>query len=86
MYLECIFGHDKLMFPDRLPQTRVLCLPSNPELKEVILINYSTRGMLISTIEDGDDSDEDDDMEVGGMTQNFRDPLTRGWLDKPVTS
>ncbi|PVF99538.1 hypothetical protein CPB86DRAFT_756692 [Serendipita vermifera] len=35
--------------------------------------------------EDGDASD-DEDVEVGGMTVSFRDPLTRAWLDHPMTS
>jgi len=36
--------------------------------------------------EDGDDSDDDDEVEVGGMVSNFRDPLTKAWLEDPVTS
>jgi E3 SUMO-protein ligase NSE2 len=36
-------------------------------------------------LEQGDAS-EDEDLEVGGMTVNLRDPLTRAWLDNPMTS
>ncbi|KIM20242.1 hypothetical protein M408DRAFT_145661 [Serendipita vermifera MAFF 305830] len=36
--------------------------------------------------EEGDDSDDDDDVEVGGMVVTFRDPITKGWLEDPVTS
>jgi len=36
--------------------------------------------------EDGDDEDEDDDLEIGGATQNFNCPLTLTPLVNPVTS
>ncbi|KAF8158331.1 hypothetical protein B0H34DRAFT_450510 [Crassisporium funariophilum] len=36
--------------------------------------------------EDGDDSDSDDDLEMGGATQNFNCPLTLTPLVNPVTS
>ena len=47
----------------------------------------ATRGNLCSDIvaEDGDVSD-DDDVEVGGATQNYMCPLSLTVLDKPVTS
>ena len=35
--------------------------------------------------EDGDDSD-DDDLEVGGITQDYKCPLTLRTLENPVTS
>lgn len=41
---------------------------------------------LIFITEDGDDSDEDDDLEIGGATQNFNCPLTLTPLVNPVTS
>jgi hypothetical protein len=41
---------------------------------------------LILVSEDGDDSDEDDDLEIGGVTQNFNCPLTLTPLVNPVTS
>ncbi|KAL1748044.1 hypothetical protein HDZ31DRAFT_71895 [Schizophyllum fasciatum] len=36
--------------------------------------------------EDGDESDDDDDMEIGGVSQNFKCPLTLSVLDDPYTS
>lgn len=36
--------------------------------------------------EDGDMSDEDEDIEVGGVTQDFKCPLTMTVLDNPMTS
>ncbi|KAF8809574.1 hypothetical protein BYT27DRAFT_7094222 [Phlegmacium glaucopus] len=39
-----------------------------------------------SSIWNGDDSDEDDDLEIGGATQNFNCPLTLTPLVNPVTS
>ncbi|ESK94950.1 hypothetical protein Moror_13955 [Moniliophthora roreri MCA 2997] len=36
--------------------------------------------------EPGDDSDDDDDLEVGGVTQDFKCPLTLRQLENPVTS
>jgi hypothetical protein len=42
--------------------------------------------LLIFITEDGDDSDEDDDLEMGGVTLNFNCPLTLTPLVNPVTS
>ena len=42
--------------------------------------------LLIIKTEDGDDSDEDDDFEIGGATQNFNCPLSLTPLVNPVTS
>ncbi|KAI0071700.1 hypothetical protein K474DRAFT_1693360 [Panus rudis PR-1116 ss-1] len=36
--------------------------------------------------EPGDDSDEDEDIEVGGVTQDFKCPLTLMFLENPLTS
>ncbi|KAK7056722.1 hypothetical protein VNI00_002439 [Paramarasmius palmivorus] len=36
--------------------------------------------------EPGDDSDDDEDLEVGGVTQDFKCPLTLMQLENPVTS
>ncbi|KAG5715203.1 E3 SUMO-protein ligase nse2 [Termitomyces sp. T112] len=36
--------------------------------------------------EDGDDSDEDDDLEMGGISQNYNCPITLTLLVDPVTS
>ncbi|KAG6890782.1 hypothetical protein C0995_003212 [Termitomyces sp. Mi166 len=36
--------------------------------------------------EDGDDSDEDDDLEMGGVSQNYNCPITLTLLVDPVTS
>lgn len=41
--------------------------------------------MLLCT-EEGDESDDDDEIEVGGKTVSYLDPLTRVWLENPVTS
>jgi len=48
----------------------------------------SSHGVLLTTcsIEDGDDSDEDDDLEIGGVTQDYKCPLTLMPLKNPVTS
>ena len=52
----------------------------------VTLIGLSFLFWLIFVTEDGDDSDEDDDLEIGGVTQNFNCPLTLTPLVNPVTS
>jgi len=36
--------------------------------------------------EDGDDSDEDDDVEVGGVTQEYKCPITLMPLVQPLTA
>lgn len=36
--------------------------------------------------EQGDNSDEDDDLEIGGVTQNYLCPITLTLLDDPYTS
>ncbi|KAF5369473.1 hypothetical protein D9758_002536 [Tetrapyrgos nigripes] len=36
--------------------------------------------------EDGDDSDDDDDLEIGGVTQDYKCPITLLPLQNPVTS
>jgi hypothetical protein len=36
--------------------------------------------------EDGDDSDDDDDLEMGGATQNYNCPISLTILVNPVTS
>ncbi|EKM49518.1 uncharacterized protein PHACADRAFT_265043 [Phanerochaete carnosa HHB-10118-sp] len=36
--------------------------------------------------EEGDDSDDDDDVQVGGVTQDYRCPLTLKLLEDPLTS
>jgi E3 SUMO-protein ligase NSE2 len=36
--------------------------------------------------EDGDVSDDDDELEVGGVTQDYKCPLTLTLLEEPVTS
>jgi len=37
-------------------------------------------------VEDGDDSDDDDDLEVGGITQDYNCPLTLTTLVDPMKS
>jgi hypothetical protein len=37
-------------------------------------------------LENGDDSDDDDDLEVGGFTQVYTCPITLVPLENPVTS
>jgi hypothetical protein len=34
--------------------------------------------------EDGDSDSDDEDIEVQGTKQNYKDPITAGWLVKPV--
>ncbi|KAG8826281.1 hypothetical protein FRB91_004052 [Serendipita sp. 411] len=36
--------------------------------------------------EDGDETDSDDEVEVGGMAKSYKDPLTRAWLEEPMKS
>lgn len=36
--------------------------------------------------EDGDDDSDDDEIEIGGATQNFTCPLTLTMLEEPMTS
>ena len=50
------------------------------------LLYYDWTVNLFFATEDGDDSDEDDDLEIGGVTQNFNCPLTLTPLVNPVTS
>jgi hypothetical protein len=42
--------------------------------------------LLITFTENGDADNSDDDVEMGGLVQDYRDPLTRGWLEDPMTS
>ena len=37
-------------------------------------------------LEDGDASDDDDDLEVGGVTQDYKCPISLTILVKPLTS
>lgn len=39
-----------------------------------------------SLLESGDDSDDDDDLEVGAVTQDFKCPLSLRPLENPLTS
>lgn len=41
---------------------------------------------LTKLTEEGDDSDDDDDVQVGGVTQDYRCPLTLTLLVDPLTS
>lgn len=41
---------------------------------------------LKSSAEDGDASDDEDDLEVGGVTQDYRCPITLTTLVNPMTS
>lgn len=41
---------------------------------------------LIALSEDGDESDDDDDLEVGGVTQDYKCPISLTTLVKPMTS
>ncbi len=36
--------------------------------------------------EDGDDSDDDDDVQIGGVTQDYKCPLSLTILEDPLTS
>jgi E3 SUMO-protein ligase NSE2 len=52
-----------------------------------VLLDKSTLNHpCLLSAEDGDESDDDDDVEVGGMIITLRDPLTKAWLEDPVTS
>ena len=41
---------------------------------------------LTLLIEDGDDSDDEDDVQIGGITQDYKCPLTLTHLVNPLTS
>ncbi|KIK86881.1 hypothetical protein PAXRUDRAFT_152549 [Paxillus rubicundulus Ve08.2h10] len=41
---------------------------------------------LVPRAEEGDVSDEDDDLEIGGVTQDYKCPITLMTLDNPMTS
>jgi hypothetical protein len=47
-------------------------------------VDFNTQPTPVS--EDGDDSDADDDLEVGGMTQDYKCPLTLTLLVDPMTA
>lgn len=34
--------------------------------------------------EEGDSESDDEDIEVGAVAQNYKDPITFTWLEKPV--
>lgn len=42
--------------------------------------------VLTGVAEEGDDSDDDDDVQVGGVTQDYRCPITLTILVDPLTS
>lgn len=42
--------------------------------------------VLTGLAEEGDDSDDDDDVQVGGVTQDYRCPITLTILVDPLTS
>ena len=42
--------------------------------------------LLTSLLESGDDSDDDDDVQVGGVTQDYKCPITLTMLVDPLTS
>lgn len=64
----------------------VPCHLSNPQFPKVHVTNFCVDILLTSATEDGDADDSDDDVEMGGLVQDYRDPLTRGWLEDPMTS
>lgn len=48
--------------------------------------SFRERSVLMGVPEDGDDSDDDDEVEMGGVTQDYKCPLTLTPLVDPVTS
>jgi hypothetical protein len=61
------------------------CLPSQTSFRKVwLLIIYFAVSQNIP--EDGDASDDDDDVEMGGVTQDYKCPLTLTTLVDPMTS
>ena len=41
---------------------------------------------ILFSSENGDDSDDDDEIEIGGVTQDYRCPLTLTLLTDPLTA
>jgi len=62
------------------------CLLSPEPSPKVIFVLPYTRRLLSYRIEDGDDSEDDDDLEVGGSTQDYKCPLTLTMLVDPMIS
>ncbi|KAF9565685.1 hypothetical protein CPC08DRAFT_782326 [Agrocybe pediades] len=57
---------------------------SNPKDPMPPLTNLIPRGT--SSLSEGEESDDDDDLEIGGATQDYRCPLSLTLLEKPMTS
>lgn len=62
------------------------CLLSWTSFLRVRDTTFYTILMLTGLAEEGDDSDDDDDVQVGGVTQDYRCPITLTILVDPLTS